>query len=321
MERLLTRMNFFGILNLTILLLVINLAEVKAQQDPQFSQNMFNMQSVNPAYVGIHDGMVASVLGRRQWVGFDNAPNTSVFSFSMPIEILRQKNGIGLNIISDRLGFENKTFIKCNYAYPLSTKYGIIHLGLNFGLYNNNIEAQWYVPAGDDFTSPQDDLGTSSTDEGKMALDLGLGAFLENEKYYIGLSISHINKPETKYGDNLALYLDRHYYLMCGYRVFVDPKIELQPSLFYKTNISSGQFDVNLNCRYNKKYFGGVSYRVKDAVSMIGGFVFKSAVQLSYSYDISMSRIKKPSHEISVVYMFKARVEKRKQIYKSIRFL
>ena len=45
-----------------------------SQQDPQFSQNMFNRLSVNPGYAGSSNAICATLLGRQQWRGFEEGP-------------------------------------------------------------------------------------------------------------------------------------------------------------------------------------------------------------------------------------------------------
>ncbi|MCK0132662.1 type IX secretion system membrane protein PorP/SprF, partial [Flavobacteriaceae bacterium F08102] len=41
------------------------------QQDPQYTQYMYNMNIVNPAYAGSRGTLSIGVLGRTQWVGLD----------------------------------------------------------------------------------------------------------------------------------------------------------------------------------------------------------------------------------------------------------
>ena len=40
---------------------------VFAQQDPQFSQNMFNKLFTNPGYTGSSEGICGTLLYRNQW--------------------------------------------------------------------------------------------------------------------------------------------------------------------------------------------------------------------------------------------------------------
>src|SRR3954464_3124639 len=86
-----------------------------AQQDPQFSQNMFNRLYTNPAVAGSNDAICANLLYRTQWVGFEGAPKTGVFGVEAPIG----KFGAGLSVATDKLGFENTLQFKLALAYHL----------------------------------------------------------------------------------------------------------------------------------------------------------------------------------------------------------
>ena len=57
-------------LRLIILLVVVSTLMCVAQQDPQFSQNMFNKLANNPGFAGSRGLVATSVLHRSQWLGF-----------------------------------------------------------------------------------------------------------------------------------------------------------------------------------------------------------------------------------------------------------
>ena len=293
----------------------------KAQQDPQFSQNMFNILSVNPAFAGAEKDIVASAINRQQWVGFDNAPVTTVFNLSTPVRFAGKYHGLGLSIVSDKLGFEKNTGIRFSYAYQKNLSKGSLHFGLSVGFQNNALKGEWFVPEGDGFTSPEQDLGSGSIDDSKLVFDPGLGIFYQNENLYAGASVTHVTKPNVGYNESVEIYLARHYYAMAGYRYELNESWEILPSVFYKTDAVISQIDINTNIRYNKKIWGGVSYRVDDAIVGMVGVLFNNGIQVGYAYDISTSKIAKGSHEFLLTYRFNTKLESRNQKYKSIRFL
>ena len=45
-----------------------------AQQDAMFSHYMFNLQSINPAYVGSREVLNVMTVHRSQWLGFKGSP-------------------------------------------------------------------------------------------------------------------------------------------------------------------------------------------------------------------------------------------------------
>lgn len=307
--------------NILFIILVCFSFTIKAQQDPQFSQNMFNILSVNPAFAGAEEDILVSAINRQQWVGFDNAPVTTVVNVSSPIRFMGTDHGIGLTILSDKLGFEKNTGMRFSYAYQKKISKGSLHFGVGFGFQNNSLKGEWFVPEGDGFTDPTSDLGGATIDDSKLVFDLGAGIYYKTDNFYVGTSVSHLNKPDIAYNENVETYLARHYYGMAGYRYELDETWEILPSVFYKTDAVVSQIDINTNIRYNKRIWGGVSYRLDDAIVGMLGVLFNNGIQIGYAYDISTSKIAKGSHEFLLAYRFNTKLEKRNQKYKSIRFL
>jgi type IX secretion system PorP/SprF family membrane protein len=298
-----------------ILIVGISLCS-KAQQDPQFSQNMYNLLTFNPAFAGVGDEMSGSIINRQQWIGFDNAPVSTAFNGNVPLRIGRRLHGLGLTVMSDKLGIENKTNIKFQYAYQFKVLKGILNAGASIGLQNNALKGEW-DPLDDD----DDLLNGGSVDVSKMVFDVGLGFYYRSKTLYLGASISHINKPNVAYNESIETYLYRHYYLMGGYKYELTNQIDIIPSFFIKTDAISTQYDINTNAVYNKKYRSGVSYRVDDAIVFLVGVLLRNGLDIGVAYDVSVSGIKKPSLEFMLAYHFTPSLIKRKQKYKSIRFL
>jgi hypothetical protein len=62
-----------------------------AQQEPQFTLNQFNHNTVNPGYAGLRDAICITSLYRQQWIGLNDenkdhvAPETFVVNADAPI--------------------------------------------------------------------------------------------------------------------------------------------------------------------------------------------------------------------------------------------
>jgi type IX secretion system PorP/SprF family membrane protein len=298
------------------------------QQDPQFSQYMFNLTSVNPAYVGSSDMIALSLINRQQWVGFDGAPGTSFFQANAPVNPFGIKSGVGLSIMNDRIAFNKDLGISGYYAYRLDIGQGTLGIGLSLGLINKALDATWDIPAselGSGFTEPASDNAIPEEKESRMAFDMGFGLYFNTENLYFGLSTTHLNQPQIKYVEKNASYISRHYYAVAGYRFQMpNPTFEILPSVILKTDGKVNQIDVSALVRYNKKFWGGVSYRAGDAVIGILGIEMFNGVRIGYSYDFTTSDIgnySDGSHEFTVAYSFNLSLEKTPQKYRSIRFL
>jgi type IX secretion system PorP/SprF family membrane protein len=307
------------------LVIIVKLAAF-SQQDPQFTNNMHYKLGVNPGYAGSEGTISGIILNRYQWDGFEGAPKTLVFSVEAAINAFGSPGGIGLNVVSDELGFEQNTQINVNYAYSKTLGFGKLGIGVSFGLYNKSINGEWKVPEDNQgiYTQPSSDPAIPQGDVSQMALDAGLGLYLSSNQYYLGASVTHINQASIKFSDLASTYLVRHYYLMGGYNIKLsDPLFELRPSFLLKSDLASWQLDLNTNIVFNERFWGGITYRVQDAIALLMGMEMENGLRFGYSFDLVTSAISRygyGSHEIFVSYSLNLE-RNRNQKYKSIRFL
>ena len=100
-------------------------------------------------------------------------------------------------------------------------------------------------------------------------------------------------------------------------------RFEMLPSFFFKTEATTWQADANMVVQFDKRLWGGVGYRVKDAIIIIFGAELWNGIKFGYSYDIStssLSRYNAGSHELFLAYSILL-IKKRTHKYKSVRFL
>jgi type IX secretion system PorP/SprF family membrane protein len=309
-----------------LILSLINMISY-SQQDPLFSQYMYNLASINPGYAGSSDMICLSGASRQQWMGFEGNPRVSFFNANAPVKPFGISSGVGLSILSDNLGFDNNLALSATYAYRLSIGSGTLGIGVDLGFYNKAFSATWYVPevpGRSDIQQPSQDPSIPQEKESKIAFDMGVGLFYNTDNLYFGISSRHINKPQINY-ETAKPYLARHYYAIAGYRFQLsNPLFEILPSAVFRSDARSNSFDVSALLRYNKKFWGGVSYRAGDAVIGIFGLELFNGLRFGFSYDFITSDIgnySTGSIEIAIGYCFSLSLEKAPQKYKSIRFL
>ena len=286
-----------------------------AQQDPQFSQNMWNRLQPNPGFAGANGGICATLLGRMQWVGFDGAPNTYLLNVDGYVAAIR--GGVGLSVMSDNIGVQKGIAAKISYAYKLNLGTGSLGIGADVGILMSSLDGLKLVPAqGNDNSIP---TGNSSS----VVPDFGLGLYYQiPQKLYFGISSTHLVPGTLKY-DNVNYKVARHYYLMAGYTYNMSQKLDLLPSVFIKTDGKATQFDVNLSVMYNQLIWLGASYRLQDAAVAMAGVQWKN-FRLGYSYDFNTSKLNSyngGSHELMLGYCFKLEKPAITQKYKNVRFL
>ncbi len=297
-----------------------------AQQDPQFSQYMQNNLAVNPGYAGSKDAICASLLGREQWVGLNGAPSTQVFNIDASVKPFKINSGIGLTILNDKLGFEKNIGLNLAYAYRMNVNNGNgkLGIGVSAGFYNKALNATWDAGKSNGNINADQDQGIPGPKESASIFDLNFGLFYKAENVYFGLSSTHLTQPKFSY-EKAKPSLKRHYYLTTGYNIALpNPSFDLQPSVFIGTDGGSSRIDLNTVLVYNKRIWGGVSYRLSSAIIGMLGIEFANGLKIGYSYDFSTTDIRKynsGSHEIMVGYCFNIITEKIPHKYKSIRFL
>lgn len=288
------------------------------QQDPQFTMNMFNRLYTNPGYAGSNNGICANALHRQQWVGFDGRPITTVVNVDGTVKLLH--GGVGLSILSDKLGAQYSGGVKLSYAFRWGLGPGTLGIGIEGGILFNTLDGSQLDPIQD---------GDPNIVNGKsngVAPDLGFGLYYHTDKLYAGISANHLIGPKLKYeqGNTVSEYtVARHYYAMAGYTWDINPTWALNPSVFLKTDAASVQFDLNLRALWKNMVWAGVNYRIDDAVSIMAGVQIKE-FRVGYSYDITTSGLNQyssGSHEIMLGYCYKLKSPSVNQRYGNVRFL
>jgi type IX secretion system PorP/SprF family membrane protein len=303
----------FGAVSLNIL----------AQQDPKFSQNMFLASFYNPGAAGSEDKICLAAAFRNQWTGLPDAPITTIFTANMPVHLLGRTHGIGISFMNDNLAFNNDFLFSATYAFRMELGQGSLGIGANVGVANQSLSPVWN---GADIITPDTDDAIPKNGGSVFGFDMGLGAYYNTDNLYVGLSTTHLNETTFDYPDDVAeSKLIRHYYLMAGYNIqLANPMFEIMPSMMVQTDARSHHIYLNTNLRYNKRFWGGVSYSVGGALSALFGIEMMNGIKIGYSYDFELSPLmnyNSGSHEVTVRYCFDLSVDKSPQKYKSIRFL
>ncbi len=298
---------------------------LRAQQDPQFTHNMFNNAFINPGSYGINEGITVTGIMREQWVGFKDSknvrvsPETILITADSPVKFLH--GGLGLGLAQDKEAYTKNMLVKLGYAYHMNLGNGKLGFGVNANFNNKSIDTKNF-----NAVDEGDPVITGLPTGGVMITDMSAGVFLQKPHYYIGFSSTQIfeTKKLPATADGVAFFKNRrHYYLTGGHDIIL-PAYQgyvFTPSVFIKSDGNTLQADINLMAKYNNKVWGGLSYRISDAIALMVGVAYKD-IEIGYSYDIPTSRIAATgSHEIMVRYRFKLEREKTRSGYRNTRYL
>jgi type IX secretion system PorP/SprF family membrane protein len=284
---------------------------------------MFLAPFYNPGAAGSSDKICLAAAFRNQWTGLPDAPITTTFIANMPVQFLGRTHGIGISFMNDNLAFNNDFLFSASYAFRIELGQGSLGIGANVGLANQALSPDWN---GADVITPDTDDAIPKNGGSVFGFDMGLGAFYTTDNLFVGISSTHLNQTSFDYPEDVAeSKLIRHYYLMAGYNIQLsNPMFEIMPSLMLQSDLRSNHIYLNTNLRYNKRFWGGVSYSVGGALTALFGIEMMNGIMIGYSYDFELSPLLKynsGSHEVTVRYCFDLSVDKSPQKYKSIRFL
>lgn len=256
-----------------------------AQQDPQYTQYMYNPIVINPAYAGNRG--VTSIVGlhRSQWVGLDGAPRTQTLSISAPIS--DSNLGLGLSVVNDEIGPADETYIAADFSYTIPVGDDArMSFGLKAGAHLLNV----------DFTrlnifNPSDPRLQTNV-ENRLSPTVGVGAYYHTDKFYLGLSApnlletNHFDESNDTSATTFIAQERIHFFGTAGYVFDLSDNVKFKPATLVKLVAGAPlQVDLSGNFLFNDKITIGAAYRWSAAVSALVGFQVSDQMMLGFAYD------------------------------------
>ncbi|MEN3041069.1 MAG: type IX secretion system membrane protein PorP/SprF [Bacteroidia bacterium] len=283
------------------LLYILLAGLVWAQQDPQFTQYMYNRFGLNPAAAGYAGAWQFVGLGRLQWIGIDGHPTTFAVNANTPVTFLR--GGVGLQLMGDQIGPFRTTDIKLAYAFrlPIGANGSALQLGVAGGIMSKSLDGASLRPE----QIPDPTLFNRASN--LTVPDVGAGIYftLPEDKFYVGVSALHLTEPRLRdFTSTGRSKVPRHFYATAGYTARLSENVQLIPSAFFKLAQSQMMVEGNLSLRVQPVVIGA-SYRLGDAVCALLGLQATEGLFIGYSYDYTLSRlgaVTTGSHELVIVY-------------------
>jgi type IX secretion system PorP/SprF family membrane protein len=285
---------------IAILALAIN--ELRAQQDPHYTQYMYNMSVMNPAYAGSKESMSGGLLYRAQWVGLDGAPETGTFFLHSPVG---RNVGLGLSVVSDKIGPVEETNIYGDFSYTLNL--GGEHrlaFGLKAGATMHKIDFETIYPT---LPQPTPSDPFSASNPNSTFLNIGSGVFYYTDHYYLAFSVPNMLKSKyldfngREYGTDVI-----HYFLTGGYVFDLNPNLKFKPSAMVKSSVDAPtSFDLSANFKMYEKLELGATYRLEDSFGAMVNFAITPNLTIGYAYDHVVSDLKAvapASHEVMLLF-------------------
>lgn len=277
-----------------------------AQQDALYSQYMFNMLVINPAYSGSRDVLSTTACYRYQWVDVPGAPRTLTLSAHTPLR--NERVALGLYVYNDEVGPLGDWGVITNYAYHLPVgEEMFLSFGLDFGIHKMSIDWSEANPA------DEDDYMIGNSEDGKIKPDANFGLYFYSEQFFVGVSSKHLFENSMTVDDVSGTYtfksLARHFYLTGGVALPLGDFMVFKPSALLKYTVNAPiNVDISTSFLFSKWFWLGASYRTqRNALVFFTEINLGSSLRLGYSYDTYISKFKgynKGSHEIMLNYEF-----------------
>ncbi|WP_062055438.1 PorP/SprF family type IX secretion system membrane protein [Aquimarina longa] len=277
------------------------------QQDPQFTQYMYNTMSVNSAYAGSRGHLAITGIHRSQWVGIDGAPVTQTLSIDSP---LGKNVGLGFSVINDELGPSEELYMDLNFSYTIKASetqrlsFGVKGGGRFFNL---------------DFTKGQSQNPDAvfQNISNRFLPTVGAGVYLHSEKSYLGVSIPNFFTDEHYDDIQQSTASERlHFFFIGGLVVDLGEHLKFKPAFLLKHVVGAPlSVDLSANFMIHERLRLGASYRWDDSVSGLVGLQVTPGLLIGYAYDYTTTELQKftsGSHEIMIRFELKSEAKKLK---------
>lgn len=276
-------------------------ADLQAQQDPHYTQYMYNMSVMNPAYAGSKENLSMGLLYRKQWVEIEDAPTTGTFFGHAPVG----KNvGMGLSFINDKIGpvEENNIYADFSYTLNLGGEHKLA-FGIKTGLTLHKVGLYDDVYS----TLPDEFDPAFSENTSNSYFNIGSGLFYYTNKYYLGFSVPNLMKSKhldfngREFGSEVS-----HYFLTGGYVFDINDNVKFKPFFMMKSAFNAPtSLDLSTNFLFNQKFEIGATYRLEDSFGAMVNYAISPNLKLGYAYDhiVSDLNVTTPSsHEIILLF-------------------
>lgn len=262
---------------------------------------MYDKMSLNPGETGIEEGICATTMYRNQWDKVNGAPNSALLNVEANLQRYMPIN-LGISFFHDAIGFNRQNNLLLNVSYPIEIGSNKLSVGVGVGMVNFGMNPNWVPPT----TAIDPTLPTSYS---AINLDLNFGIYWKgSQDYYVGLSSTHLSESVVGGSSTVGAFnTARHYYVMGGKGFALGADGKLEANALLRTDLIKFSADINARYIWRQMAYGGLTYRVSDAVAVMLGYMPIRNLTIGYSYDISINRLSKISrgtHEIMVKYCY-----------------
>lgn len=264
--------------NLYTLLLILTYFSGLAQQDPLYSQYMLNPLVINPAYSGLNNNLNFMAGYRTQWTGFDGHPQT--INATAHTSLVNNKVGLGIVFMNDKIGNMTNTETNLTFAYKLNLNETTFSFGMQAGFqnYRTDYSAINVFDQGD-FAFTGGERGTR--------INMGAGAVLKSEKFFLGLSVPRLLPSTFENGGQQFELYNQHFYLATAYVHYLNEHIRLKPSVLLRgVKGAPATVDVAFHVNFNAIHTAGIFTRNFNTYGFLLQTLLKEQYRFGYVFEV-----------------------------------
>jgi type IX secretion system PorP/SprF family membrane protein len=304
------------------------------QQDPMFTQYMFNSLTFNPAYAGSKNYLSANILYRTQWAGWNSranglnpdlttggAPVSQTFTIHTPVN---KRIGVGLAVVNDKVGASESTGANLSYAYRIPFAEGNLALAVQGGVINYRGDFRNLI------ARDIDDPAFIDEQPNVWRPNFGTGIYYNSDRFYAGVSVPRLLEvtlrdpmsSTSRVKELVKSY--RHFYFTMGGAIPLNGNQDFvfKPSFLVKSvgllselerrgssTIIIGaptEFDIDASLFLYRTFWVGLSFRSSfdifitqesstDSADAWVAFYLKNGLRLGFAYDFSLTPIQQNS--------------------------
>lgn len=282
----------------SILICLFLFASLKAQQDPQYTQFMFNKLAFNPAYAGSTNGTCITGLYRNQWVNYDGHPVTQVLSLHTRLK--NDRVGLGIAMVRDRIGPSSSVNVQLHYAYRFQLGAGEMALGLMGNIRDYKLDFSRET------LNQNFDLLIDSPERNKTLFNAGIGAYYEQQNFYAGLSVPRLIKndisllPDGVESNMVQAREETHAFLMAGAILPITEKIKFKPAALLKYAVDSPfSLDIHAGLIFHDLVHTGLTYRtgqsslqdLGESIDLVMQIYLNDSFVVGGAFDFTLSEL------------------------------
>lgn len=285
--------------NPVLLMLALTGGLTCAQQDPMYSQYMFNTLAFNPAYAGNAEVISLMALSRMQWVGFEGAPTTQTLTGHSPLP--NQSLALGGTLVHDQAGPVSQTGFFGDFVYRMRVGTDArLAFGLRggFNMYKADLNGLSTVEV--------DPANVNNPSE--FLPNAGFGLYLHSTRYYVGLSAPKLLTNEISNTDGAMTTAKeaRHYFLIGGYVFDLNRDMRFKPSFMVRAVEGAPlSMDVSANFLLRDRIWFGAMYRLGNAFGVVAQYQVNEQLRVGYAFDLTTNALgayNAGTHELMIGY-------------------